>query len=806
MKKILVIAIVCLLGSFAAAAQTVKVNGTIVDEQNRPVEFVNVALISLPDSSFVTGSTTDGKGKFALRATAGSDFLLRLSYIGYVGEQIVIRTPQGTVQMGDIILKEQSVALDEVVISGSNITQKVDRMVVVPTATAMKNSYNPYDLMLNLAIPHLKVDALGKGLEANGGSVQTRINGIVATSTEVAALLPKEIVRIEFIENPGERYGDSSLGAVVDIIVRRRETGGLVNIQATNAPHILFSEDNVVAKFNHKKSQWGLFYNLSARNFKKTYTDIDETYVLENKTIHRVQEGLHDQNKHFTHNIDLSYNLTEQDKYVFNVVFRNSIYDAPSLNQSNKLYDAADADNYIFSGLKNKQSGYTPSLDLYYQRTLPKNQMLTMSVTGTLMHTDNNRLYHEYTPQAEDLAMLETDVTGNKRSIIGEAIYDKRFKSLVFSSGLRHYRMYARNEYAGSSPVVSEMNQAKTAAFAEVQGNIKKVSYGVSAGLTRSYFKEGGEEHTYYTFTPTVRLNFSPHKNGNINYRFNVEPKIPSLSALTNVEQAIDTIQIVRGNPALETYSVFNNTLNYSYMKQKFVFMLNVTHGYHKNIIMESVFAEGDKLVSMSENQRSAQFLRFGPSFTFRGLNIGSLKNFLTLSIDGGFTRYWSNGNTYTHTYNDFYYNLVAMFNYKQFSLLGQFSKRANELVGETIYKGENQTAILATYTHKRLQLGVGMMFPFTNNYKTGKERVSKVAPYTSWSHAKEIGQMAVIKLSYNFEFGKRYKSSDRRINNSDNESGILNVDNDSCSRASEVWGDKKTKDFLAGVLRHLYR
>ena len=512
MKKILVIAIVCLLGSFAAAAQTVKVNGTIVDEQNRPVEFVNVALISLPDSSFVTESTTDGKGKFALRATAGSDFLLRLSYIGYVGEQIVIRTPQGTVQMGDIILKEQSVALDEVVISGSNITQKVDRMVVVPTATAMKNSYNPYDLMLNLAIPHLKVDALGKGLEANGGSVQTRINGIVATSTEVAALLPKEIVRIEFIENPGERYGDSSLGAVVDIIVRRRETGGLVNIQATNAPHMLFSEDNVVAKFNHNKSQWGLFYNLSARNFKKTYTDIDETYVLENKTIHRVQEGLHDQNKHFTHNIDLSYNLTEQDKYVFNVVFRNSVYDAPCLNQSNKLYDAADADNYIFSRLKNKQSSYTPSLDLYYQRTLPKNQMLTMSVTGTLMHTDNNRLYHEYTPQAEDLAMIETDVTGNKRSIIGEAIYDKRFKFLVFSAGLRHYQMYARNEYAGSSPVVSEMNQAKTAAFAEVQGNIRKVSYGVSAGLTRSYFKEGGEEHTYYTFTPTVSAQERQHQ------------------------------------------------------------------------------------------------------------------------------------------------------------------------------------------------------------------------------------------------------------------------------------------------------
>ena len=157
-------------------------------------------------------------------------------------------------------MKEQSVALDEVVISGSNITQKVDRMVVVPTATAMKNSYNPYDLMLNLAIPHLKVDALGKGLEANGGSVQTRINGIVATSTEVAALLPKEIVRIEFIEKSrGERYGDSSPGRCGGHhCPAAAKTGGLVNIQATNAPHMLFSEDNVVAKFNHNKSQWGI--------------------------------------------------------------------------------------------------------------------------------------------------------------------------------------------------------------------------------------------------------------------------------------------------------------------------------------------------------------------------------------------------------------------------------------------------------------------------------------------------------------------------------------------------------------------
>ena len=68
------------------------------------------------------------------------------------------------------------------------------------------------------------------------------------------------------------------------------------------------------------------------------------------------------------------------------------------------------------------------------------------------------------------------------------------------------------------------------------------------------------------------------------------------------------------------------------------------------------------------------------------------------------------------------------------------------------------------------------MLFPFTNNYKTGRERVSSVAPYTSWNYVREMGQLAVIRFSYNFEFGKSYRSAQKRINNSDNESGILDA------------------------------
>ena len=36
------------------------------------------------------------------------------------------------------------------------------------------------------------------------------------------------MLRVEFIEDPGKQYGDDELGAVVNIILRRRETGAVV--------------------------------------------------------------------------------------------------------------------------------------------------------------------------------------------------------------------------------------------------------------------------------------------------------------------------------------------------------------------------------------------------------------------------------------------------------------------------------------------------------------------------------------------------------------------------------------------------
>ena len=245
---------------------------------------------------------------------------------------------------------------------------------------------------------------------------------------------------------------------------------------------------------------------------------------------------------------------------------------------------------------------------------------------------------------------------------------------------------------------------------------------------------------------------------------------------IPDVEQAMDTIQIVRGIPLLKTYQQFTNSLSYSYSKKQFNANLSVRHQYYDNPIMESIFVEDGKLILKDENQRSFQSLNTELMAGINGATLFGLKDFLTLYASGGYTRSWSEGLNYSHMYDEFYYSVMAQVQYKDFSLLGQFRKVQNNFFGETIKKNENQTAFMAMYTRQNLQAGIGIMFPFTNNYKVGKERISKVAPFRSETFVRETGQMVVLRVGYTFEFGRKHKAGNKGLNNSDTDSGIINM------------------------------
>ena len=127
--------------------------------------------------------------------------------------------------------------------------------------------------------------------------------------------------------------------------------------------------------------------------------------------------------------------------------------------------------------------------------------------------------------------------------------------------------------------------------------------------------------------------------------------------------------------------------------------------------------------------------------------------------------------------YDEFYYSVMAQVQYKDFSLLGQFRKVQNNFFGETIKKNENQTAFMAMYTRRNLQAGIGIMFPFTNNYKVGKERISEVAPFRSETFVQGDGdRWSYCAWAIHSSFGRKHKAGNKGLNNSDTDSGIINM------------------------------
>ena len=107
----------------------------------------------------------------------------------------------------------KTITLDEVTVKGARTIQNVDGQWIYPTKQQIESSANGYSLLAKLTLPHIRVDEAVNSITAltNLGTVQVRINDVIATREDMQTLDMQGIDHIEFIDNPGVRYGEGTL-------------------------------------------------------------------------------------------------------------------------------------------------------------------------------------------------------------------------------------------------------------------------------------------------------------------------------------------------------------------------------------------------------------------------------------------------------------------------------------------------------------------------------------------------------------------------------------------------------------------
>ena len=78
----LVALIATMMMSLTSFAKTQDWGGRVIDEKGEPMPFVNVVLLSLPDSAFVQGAMTDMDGVFKI-VTDINQGLFKVTSVGY---------------------------------------------------------------------------------------------------------------------------------------------------------------------------------------------------------------------------------------------------------------------------------------------------------------------------------------------------------------------------------------------------------------------------------------------------------------------------------------------------------------------------------------------------------------------------------------------------------------------------------------------------------------------------------------------------------------------------------------------------
>ena len=229
MKKIKDFTILCCLMFMTVAAQAQSISGKLVDEQNQPLSYANVILLSLPDSTFVSGAITDEKGDFRLMKDERGK-LIRISSVGYLTLYKEVKENLGTIQM-----KPDAQLLGEVVVKANlPITRaKGDAMVTTVAGTLLEKAGNANDLLDK--IPN--VSAGGGSVNVFGsGQAEVYINGRkMRNASELEQLSSDNIKSVEVVHIPGARY-DAEVKAVVRILTKRPqgEGFGFNNITSTN--------------------------------------------------------------------------------------------------------------------------------------------------------------------------------------------------------------------------------------------------------------------------------------------------------------------------------------------------------------------------------------------------------------------------------------------------------------------------------------------------------------------------------------------------------------------------------------------
>ena len=586
-----------------------KMMGRIVDEHRRPVDFANVALLNVRDSSFITGGMTNENGQFVIPCEA-KKAIVKVSCVGY---QTASNT-YATGKIGSITLKEATMNLQKVVVKANRpiFKDKGDMIMVDVEHSALAQS-GTFDRMMN-QIPFVS-GADGSYQVFGRGEALVYINGHkLYNANELQLLSADKIKKVEVVTNPGAKYS-AEVKSVIKVYTKDNPNGLGGNAMTYMQYGRKFSNfENASLVYNHDK--WQVMGGLSFSHTKRMEYAHDDSRILKDGikqygdsvamdfsgTVVNANVGV---NYNYSANNHIGLNTTANVSRMSNDVDIMSIYHATN--------QVRDFETSARNRVKYRPFGWI--MNAYWNYSLRQTRM---ELTNDLVVGRRKELFY-YSESSQ--ALVNTNGTMNY--LMSSTILDFNTKmntflslnygaELTYSREKQYFGFEEENIDTDMKNTNDERRQLLSATYASLNMHWKK--WTLDAGLRYEYAKiehpkgsgtseqgQNGIDRHERDFFPSLNVSVQPLPMTNISVGYHCGVKRPNYSLLNNNLQYNSRYQYVQGNSLLNAEYTHSLNLLASYRNLRLIGSMD----YIKNAIMvtRGIYKEGgDIVLSKAEN------------------------------------------------------------------------------------------------------------------------------------------------------------------------------------------------------------
>ena len=555
--------------------------GRVIDEKGEPMPYVNVVLLSLPDSAFVQGAMTDMDGVFKI-VTDVNEGLFKVTSVGY--QTLYINAGQNlTIQM-----KEDTQLLKEVVVKGQlpKTHVKGDAMRTTIAGTILEKAGTLSDALSK--IPSLEAERDGGVKVLGRGDAEVYINGRkVQDMKELSRLRSDQIQHVDVVQNPGARYA-ASVKAVVRITLKKAQGEGLSFQNSTQFMYQYGGSLNNNLTANYRTggldltgSFWVGTYNHYKGLHYKGLQENDLAYYVgpDFVTGHSTQEIRHPWhawspqlqfnymvNENHTFGAYYKYDRTPSGEtkgdYITDM-FENGIMTEHSASY---IWQDESVKKHIFNAYYNGRVGKLGidlNIDgLFDDTNIPGRTKEQTTLVGS---TPVDRTIENNTDNANNFwaskLIFSYPVLNGNLSVGGEYSYNHRTDAYTFLA----------SDYVPVKTTDSEINEKSASGFVEYGRQFGKVFAQVGLRyehLTNDYFNFGKREdevcRNYGDWFPTATISAPIGKlQLSLSYRRDIER--PAYGNLTSSTIYVNRYTYQSGNPYLQPTYTHSLVLNASY-------------------------------------------------------------------------------------------------------------------------------------------------------------------------------------------------------------------------------------------------